>query len=98
MLGFCIQLRVLYQGYWKNRPLQQLFKVFIYTYFAVKCFGPRWPSSGGIHSIFGKLPHSERIRCFVLLVLFIYVLANTAVDYLNVTARHPNWDKITSLS
>jgi hypothetical protein len=29
ILGFCILLRVLYQGYWKNRPSQQLFKVFI---------------------------------------------------------------------
>jgi hypothetical protein len=25
ILGFCILLHVLYQGYWKNRPLQQLF-------------------------------------------------------------------------
>jgi hypothetical protein len=25
ILGFCILLRVLYQGYWKNRPSQQLF-------------------------------------------------------------------------
>jgi hypothetical protein len=24
ILGFCILLRVLYQGYWKNRPSQQL--------------------------------------------------------------------------
>jgi hypothetical protein len=29
------------QGYWKKRPSQQLFKVFIYTYFAATCFGPR---------------------------------------------------------
>jgi hypothetical protein len=29
ILGFCILLRVLHQGYWKNRPSQQLFKVFI---------------------------------------------------------------------
>jgi hypothetical protein len=46
---------VLNQGYCKNRPSQQLFKVFIYTYFAATCFGPRWPSSGGIDNIFGKL-------------------------------------------
>jgi hypothetical protein len=25
--GFCILLRVLYQGYWKNHPSQQLFKL-----------------------------------------------------------------------
>jgi hypothetical protein len=29
ILGFCILLRVLYQDYWKNRPSQQLFKLFI---------------------------------------------------------------------
>jgi hypothetical protein len=29
ILGFCILLRVLYQGYQKNRPSQQLFKAFI---------------------------------------------------------------------
>jgi hypothetical protein len=34
ILEFCILLRVLYQGYRKNRPSQQLFKVFIYIYFA----------------------------------------------------------------
>jgi hypothetical protein len=45
----------IYQGHWKKRPSQQLFKVFIYTYFAATCFGPRWPSSGGIHNIFRKL-------------------------------------------
>jgi hypothetical protein len=50
ILGFCILLRVFYQGYWKNRPSQKLFKVFIYIYFAATCFGPRWPSAGGIHN------------------------------------------------
>jgi hypothetical protein len=29
ILGFCILLRVLYQGYQKNHPSQQLFRVFI---------------------------------------------------------------------
>jgi hypothetical protein len=62
-LGFCILLRVLYQGYWKNRRSQQLFKVFIYTYFAGTCFGPRWPSSGAIHNIFGKLTHAQDRLC-----------------------------------
>jgi hypothetical protein len=33
ILGFCILLRVLYQVYWKNRPSQQLFKVFMHIYF-----------------------------------------------------------------
>jgi hypothetical protein len=33
ILGFCILLRALYQGYWKNRHTQQLFRVFIYTFF-----------------------------------------------------------------
>jgi hypothetical protein len=42
--------------------------VFIYIYFAATCFGPRWPSSGGIHNIFEKLPHplkeKHRLRVF----------------------------------
>jgi hypothetical protein len=29
LLGFCILLRVLYQGYQENHPSQQLFKAFI---------------------------------------------------------------------
>jgi hypothetical protein len=56
ILGFCILLHVLYQGYWKNRPWQQLFKVFIPIYFAATCFGPRWPSSG-------RISNTQRIRC-----------------------------------
>jgi hypothetical protein len=55
ILGFRILLRVLYQGNWKNRPSQQLFKVFIYINFAATCFGPRWPFSGGIHNIFREV-------------------------------------------
>jgi hypothetical protein len=45
-----------YQGYWKNRPSQQLFKVFIlyFIYFAPQIRGPCWPSSGGIHNYFTK--------------------------------------------
>jgi hypothetical protein len=31
-LVLCILLPVLYQGYWKIRPSQQLFKVFIYIF------------------------------------------------------------------
>jgi hypothetical protein len=60
ILGFCSLLRVLYQGYQKNRPSQQLFKVFIlyFIYFAAICFGPCWPSSDGIHNYSRKLPHS----------------------------------------
>jgi hypothetical protein len=54
-----------YQGYWKNLPSQQLFKVFIYIYFAATCFGPRWPSSGGIHNYFREVSSLQRIR-FVL--------------------------------
>jgi hypothetical protein len=42
ILGFCILLRVLYEGYWKNRPSQQLFKVFILylIYFCRHMFRP----------------------------------------------------------
>jgi hypothetical protein len=58
------------QGYWKNRPSQQLFKVFIYIYFAATCFGPVWSSSGGIHNYFQEVTSLQRIRCFVSQVLF----------------------------
>jgi hypothetical protein len=70
ILGFCILLRVLSQGYCKNRLSQQLFKLFIYIYFSATCFRPRWPSSGGIHNIFGKLPHYNGSVDFVLKVFF----------------------------
>jgi hypothetical protein len=62
ILGFYILLRVLYQGYWKNSPSQQLFKVFIYIYFAATCFGACWPSSGGIHNYFREVTSLQRIR------------------------------------
>jgi hypothetical protein len=80
--GFCILLRVLYQGYRKNRPSQQLFNVFIYIYFTATCFGPRWPSSGGIHNIFGKLPHYNGSVVLCYRSYFVYGLADTAVVYL----------------
>jgi hypothetical protein len=63
-----------YQGYWKNRPSQQLFKVFIYIYFAVTCFGPRWPSSGGIHNYFLEVTSLQRIRCFCVIGLIFYMV------------------------
>jgi hypothetical protein len=79
-------------GIWMSRLLegpssQQLFKVFIYIYFAATCFGPRWPSSGGIHNIFGKLPHYDGSVFLCYESYFVYGLANTAVVYLNVTVR-----------
>jgi succinate dehydrogenase hydrophobic anchor subunit len=33
ILGFCILLRELHHGYWKNRPSQQLFKVFYFIFY-----------------------------------------------------------------
>jgi hypothetical protein len=48
ILGFCILSH-------KNRPSQQLFEVFILYIFAATCFGPYWPSSGGIHNSFRNL-------------------------------------------
>jgi hypothetical protein len=41
-------LRVLYHGHGQNSPSQQLFKVFIYIYFAATRFGPRWPPEDDI--------------------------------------------------
>jgi hypothetical protein len=82
ILGFCIVLRVLYQGYRKIRPSQQPFKAFIYIYFAATCFRPRWPSSGGIHNISGKLPHYNGSTVLCYRSYFVYGLANTAVVYL----------------
>jgi hypothetical protein len=61
-----LQTRLLYQGYWKNRPSQQLLKVFIYIYFAATCIGHRWPSSGEIHNYFRKVTSLQWIRFFVL--------------------------------
>jgi hypothetical protein len=55
------------QGYWKNRPRNNYLRCIFIFYFAATCFGPRWLSSSRIHNIFGKLPHSQRIRCFVLI-------------------------------
>jgi hypothetical protein len=40
-------------------------------YFAATCFGLRWPSSGGIHNIFGKLPHNGSV--VICCCLFIYL-------------------------
>jgi hypothetical protein len=44
----------------KNCPSQQLFKVFIYIYLAATCFGPRWPSSGGINNYFPEVTSLQR--------------------------------------
>jgi hypothetical protein len=46
--------------------------LFYIWYFAATCFGPCWPSSGGILNCSRKLSHSQRIRCFVLLGLAYY--------------------------
>jgi hypothetical protein len=74
ILEFCILLRVFYQGYWKNGPWQQLFKVFIYIYFAATCFGPRWPASGGIHNNFREVTSLQRIRCFCVIGLILHTV------------------------
>jgi hypothetical protein len=39
---------------------------FIFYVFAATCFGPRWPSSGGIQNYFREVASLQRIRCFVL--------------------------------
>jgi hypothetical protein len=78
--------------------LAQLFKVFIYIYFAATCFGPRWPSSGGIYNYFRKLLHPQRIRCFVLLGLtYCVCLANTAFVFLICVCEFSKLGQITSL-
>jgi hypothetical protein len=50
--------------------LSTIFKEFIYIYFAVTCFGPRWPSSGGIHNIFGKIPHCSGSINFPKIIVY----------------------------
>jgi hypothetical protein len=83
ILGFCNLLLVLYQGYWKNRPSQQLFKVFIYIYFAATCFGPHWPSSGRIHNYFpGSYLTTTDPLFLCYRSYFVYGLANAAIVYL----------------
>jgi hypothetical protein len=74
ILGFRILLHVLYQSYWKNRPSQQLFKVFIYVYFEATRFGTHWPSSGGIHNYCREVTSVQRIRCFCLIGLILYIV------------------------
>jgi hypothetical protein len=55
------------QGYLlEEQSLATTFNVFIYIYFAATCFGPSWPSSGGIHNYFREVTSLQRIRCFVL--------------------------------
>jgi hypothetical protein len=36
--------------------------MFIYIYFAATCFGPRWPSSGGIHNYLLEVTPLQRIK------------------------------------
>jgi hypothetical protein len=56
ILEFRILLRALYQGYWKNRLSQQLFKVFIYTYILSLAIFRR------NIQYFWKIPLLQRIR------------------------------------
>jgi hypothetical protein len=81
---FGVLLHVLYQGYWKDRPSQQLFKVFIIYLFRSYIFGPRWPSSGAIHNYFFSGSYLTTTEPLFLCYrsYFIYGLANTAVVYL----------------
>jgi hypothetical protein len=76
IFGFCILLRLL------SRLLEvpSLATILKDVYFiAATCFGPCWPSSGGIHNYFQKLFHLQRIRCFVLLDTILIYLVNSAV-------------------
>jgi hypothetical protein len=95
ILLFCILLHVLYQGYWKNRPSQQLFKVFIlyFMYFASKCFGPTGHLQVEYTIILGSyLTHyGSVVLCYTSRLLCM--LANTAVVFLIVSVSCPNVDK-----
>jgi hypothetical protein len=46
---------------------------YILYIFAATCFGPCWPSSGGIHNYFRKFLHSQQIRCFVSVSISVLV-------------------------
>jgi hypothetical protein len=48
----------------------------VYIYFVATCFGPRWPSSGIKHNIFGKLLHSTTDPLFCV-VMLCFVCVNT---------------------
>jgi hypothetical protein len=88
------------QGHQKNRPLQQLFKMFTlsFIFFAPTCFGPCWPSSGGTHNYFSKLLYPQRIHCFVLLgPIYCIRLVNTDVVYLICVCELSKLGQITSL-
>jgi hypothetical protein len=66
ILGFCILLRVLYQGYWKKHPSKQLFKVFICIHFAATCLALACHLQVEYTIIFGKFPHYNGSVVFVL--------------------------------
>jgi hypothetical protein len=54
----------------RNVPRNNSSRCLFYIYFAAICFGPRWPSSGRMHNYFREVTSLQRIRCFVLLILF----------------------------
>jgi hypothetical protein len=79
----------------RNNPSRCLFYI---LYFAAACFGPRWPSSGGIHNYFRMLLHPQRIRCFVLLgSIYCICLTNTVVVYFICVCELSKLGQITSL-
>jgi hypothetical protein len=40
----------------------------------VTCFGPRWPSSGGIYNYFRKVTSLQLIRCFCVIGFILYMI------------------------
>jgi hypothetical protein len=71
--------------------------LFYLNFIAATCFGPCWPSSGGIHSYFRKLLYLHRICCFVLLGPIFICLANSAVVHLMCICELSKRGQITSL-
>jgi hypothetical protein len=50
-VGLCNIIKVI----GRTVPRDNFFKVFVYIYFAATCFGPRRPSSDGIHNYFREV-------------------------------------------
>jgi hypothetical protein len=93
---FGAKAKVIWRTVPRNNSSRCLFHI-LYIFAATR-FGPCWPSSGAIHNYSRKVPHSQRIRCFVLLGLaYCTCLANTAVVFLICVCELSKRGQITSL-
>jgi hypothetical protein len=79
ILGFCILLRELYQGFQKNRPSQQLFKVFIALILRPLHVSAFIGHPHGEHTIYEEVTTLTTDPLYIVQILLYMFLANTAV-------------------